>query len=466
MPVPSTGSIEKKTIGHVFPRRLHVGIENEMSGYELVLLQKWGTSWRYCDIGYNKRVLKSAGNTPVNNLPLAQIRVEGAADHKKGTPEHITGPLRISTPSFDVTRECLELLMKCFKFWVMEKPFAMPPFSIEHDKNVYVFLENIIKMYNDQLKIMGSWDKEKHYELYKLKLDQPFYAHWAVTRRAGKAAAKLNTQANIEVPFRSIGQPSGDTDLAKFFGSGNKKVFLKCRELAQGMVQDVFAAERLKVTGKTGPVKLEKLNSLFTLYYFAVCMHVANSGHQKIQAALKGHGQSAEDRSEGAATADKSRWELLPKVQWKDLIEDGLSLYDRKVLLPLVESTVKWNALKVRMNQDLLNPGLGLNVASASLSGFHDSIIKTQAAALSSTGKPLPVERYAANKIVEYKQTDASGKVTVTQEVVEKTEPVIVFEFRQDVQMGKLGKPGGELSKELVNELDALQSYALREPLQ
>src|SRR5262249_43049929 len=142
--------------------------------------------------------------------------------------------------------------------------------------------------------------------------------------------------------------------------------------------------------------------------------------------------QTDTQRAEGGATANKSRWGLLPKVRWDDLIKDALSEDDRTILLPYINSAALWNQMKLRMNRDLKNPALVPEAVEARLNEIHDGIIKKHTMALSSTGKPLPVERYTAQKFHERIKMDATGKVTgiESQLVKSKTEPVVVFEFR------------------------------------
>ncbi len=462
---PPAPTVERRTIGHVFTKRLHVGIENELAGYELVLLGRRGADWEFQDIGYGKQVAFSVGKSPVHNLPLAQIQVEGAADHKTGLPEHISGPLRTNTTSFESMRTCLEKLTGAFRFWVADRPMVMNGYSVQLGGKVYVFLRHIIEAYNQQLENMAMLDRgDVHrYRLFKLKLDEPSHTRWAVTRKATHQAGKLNTQANIEVPFRIIGQPSGGVDLADQFTSGNKRLFLACRRLATAMVQTVFAADRQRVTGKTGPVKLEKLNSLFTLYYFAICMQAATRRQGAVQQRLIDLGQTSVDRAEAQATAAKSRWELLPKVEWKELMKNALSSDDRAVLKPHIASPVKWATLTTRLNQDLLDASLGLNLSGGELNAFHDKIIKTQEQHLSSTGKPLPVERYAAQKVVADVHLDTTGKVTAIEpaKYVSTTEPVIVFEVRNSGHhMQAIGNPSKPLAPELLRVIDQLQNFA------
>jgi hypothetical protein len=438
-----------------------------MSGYSLLLLQRWGLGWRACDISYGTQAAVTEGNSTVHNIPLSQIQVEGANNHKNGIPEHITGPLRARTPSFEYMRRSLKILCT----WLRTSVTCFRPYAVYNGVQ-YFKLSSILENYNRDLDFLARQDPK--WKLYRMHAKDPVYATWVVGQNKTHDFGEMNTQSNLEIPFRAIGQQSGGTDLAAQFGPRNKSIFLGCRQKAQELCQARFAARRRQLRGKatTDQVKLERLNSLFTLYYFSVIMHYLNEKPSQLKSAmhlLKQNGKvSNEDTEENRATKNKNQWGLLPKVEWSDLFKNALSAIDRQILSEVFQSGVAWATLKAEMTRHIkqIEPGIDA-MGDAWILNMHEAIMRTHSRHLSSTGKPLPIELAPANKVIRTTVTDDAGRVlSEEQELKGVMEPMIVFEFRHgghdtrryNIQF--LGKPEEDLTTQLLNALDGLQGYA------
>lgn len=458
--------IASETIARQLSQRAHVGIENELSGYSLVLLQRIGTGWRRCDIRYGMRAAVSEGKSPVHKIPLSEIQVEGGNNGKTGIPEHITGPLRPQTLSFDHMRQALGILRN----WLRTTVQCAHPYAT-HEGFEYHKLSSVLENYNRDIDFLARSSGDKRWKRYRMHAADPFYATWVVGLNKGKDVNAMETQSNLEIPFRAIGQQSGGTDLGDQFGPRNKGYFFACRKYAQELTQAKFAARRRELMGKKPgeTVKLERLNSLFTLYYFAVVMHALNSRPSQLKGALaelKQNGKiQSHETEENRATKNKNQWGLLPKVRWTELFDKAISEVDRKILNEHFNNGVKWQALKNEMTTHLLKIDASLDAGF--VAGMHESIIKAHSVGLSSTGKPLPVESLPGTKTVHYQQKDALGNIVKEwDEEKNVSEPMIVFEFRHGghdhskFNIQYLGKPEMKLSSQLLVALDGLQGYA------
>ena len=142
-----------------------------------------------------------------------------------------------------------------------------------------------------------------------------------------------------------------------------------------------------------------------------------------------GHGRA--NVSEGRATANKDRWGLLPKVEWKDLLEKGLRPGDRAFLSSWT-SGGKWTELKTAMNRDLQEVQVkGLADPSTARwvlerDRFHEQVFKG-GGGFSSSGKPLPVSTREAT----------SGGVTYQEVLAGRTGVGCVQYHTQIVAIGK-----------------------------
>jgi hypothetical protein len=447
---------ETQVVKKQFPAPLHIGTESELGGIELVLLRRSGAGWTFVNIAYDQQVVEGLSLTPVNKIPYAQIKVEGAAkDPRFGTPEHVGGPLNTGSEEHRIAREALHLLVQRIAGLTSDGGVS----TVSVNNKAYRPLDRAIDRYNLDLEqkanaapfplVKATWRR------FKLRTTRPDNAVWHIRKRDIGSATKVGTQVNIELPFTSIGQRIGNADLAEQFGS-NEALFRQCRQAACGTVRHIFAVERAaQKKGTVFPehVKLYKLNSLFTLYYYAVVMQwQIKMAQERIQVRLHALGEDPAARFEQSATSNKSKWQLLPKVKWGDLYENAISSHDRDLLKAHMKDA-RWTTLKNRMTTDLLaiiNPS-DQQKCTDHCNKYHDELFKSVTwwfdspkLALSSTGKPLPVSQMPVQKETITQRWNALGQPAERPEAATRmtTEAIIVFEVRMsgDV-LQKAGKP-------------------------
>jgi hypothetical protein len=199
------------------------------------------------------------------------------------------------------------------------------------------------------------------------------------------------TQLNIEVPFRNIGhipltpeEEKNDFALAFILqttegdciGTKQQEMFAACRRKANNLVnwefthiaQAYYANRHQNYDEYT--IKLAKLRSLFTLYYYIRAVE---------QTRLEGHVQ-------------KDSYELLPKVGVNDLIRNGLNDRDREVLVAVTGNTgsgprlanckrqpITFTQLKQQMNKDILECGKIISKNRPlhnGINAIHDAVFK------------------------------------------------------------------------------------------
>lgn len=398
-------------------KSLHVGAENELAGTDVRLWNEAAAQFE--EVGYDVKIAKTIAG-PVNAIPHVTL----ATDHPAKNPnramiEHVGGPRELADQTY-----AKELRIACQKLLeVLKNPGSYHPTVLLKGKQC-TLLKDVLDKYNLALPATGEYGK------FKLTVTDTPGKKWYIV-----PPAKINpsTQMNFEIPFRNIGRlPDGDepNDFAKAFTHADtKKMFVEGRKLANETVNQTFrplAAPRAAIV-VTDPdsIKLEKLKSLFTLYYY---MRVI-------------------EQYKRTYTPEKDSYELLPKAGVNDLIRTALSNRDRTILAEVTADNGRFSTLCGRMSADILKalqkgnplrqslnepaklfeihrgvfrPGEGARYHGETAGQYGTALAAVLPVANSiatipdtPTGKPLAVEHYAYDK---------SG--------VAKQEPVIVFEAR------------------------------------
>ncbi|MFO1325861.1 MAG: hypothetical protein U1F56_00770 [Rubrivivax sp.] len=419
-------------------------------------------SYELRDITYGMRVARSKGRVKVDGHQFlrTEIEVEGADKGKHKIPELKSAPMPVAhlapkqnakEPDRFLKRvdlktgqthalgrassemEAQNLAITLFKEALEQSVRDLPDFHFEINsaQNVqYYKLKRVLERYNQLIDWRAPLTLKALMQEFKLEEVRDGSWGWAV----GKLSSNKNSwtdatvQVNFEVPFRKIGTAGG---LPKEnFTPGGWVAYDSSRDQAEKMVT-WLCARNPKLDAR---FDRSRLHSLFTLYFFGLCAHWTNDRRAIVM---------KKESDEQRATANKSNWEVLPKVRWQDLWKEALSAPDR-ALIPM--DGEGWKALKTQMNERLKAVGEAITRANDALAPFrdgperqwnfgwmeiyhetlfHQRTFKTMGVdpktgqpvevehkphAYSSTGKPLPVGQGSLNGV---------------------SEPLIVFEVRR-----------------------------------
>ncbi len=247
-----------------------VGFENEMLGYELVLVQRSGPEWEFCPIGYGMTAASTAGTSRVGKIRYAELQVEGAASNpKKGMPEHVGGPTRVPSPtadapangrqranSFSCGHEAFAILRRtlfdaCSKPVTASTGFTSDPIGLSGQK--YFFLKNILDAYNRELEQLAARSgadsgAAEIYRAFKMTANDRGSRRWAVSLKNTRQHS-LGTQANVEIPFRSIGEIGGAQNLANQLEPRSKSALEAAQRYASGRVNSLRFSQPASTKG-------------------------------------------------------------------------------------------------------------------------------------------------------------------------------------------------------------------------
>jgi hypothetical protein len=378
-------------------------------------------SYELRTIAYGMPVAKAAGAVKVSGakLPMLKIESEGADPKKHQIPEMIGAPVKVGSTEFDAHNEAV----KFFKQAVDTSLRGTPDFHWDMDNGTTVQffkLKRVLALYNSLLDTYGHVSRREVLQGFKLQETRDGSWGWAIGRKGVKPvtgadpALQTAVQVNFEVPFRKIGQPNGMP--LKNFGSA-EQTFVACQEEAKTIVDELCAAYDKTLKTAEKDFDTSRLRSLFTLYFYGLCVHWENAN--RTQVAQKANS------AEAAATANKSAWEVLPKVRWSDIWKNALTDGDRK---RIPTSGGGWSVLLDAMNlrlEEVSRKSARPNMQELApfrtrddkhelhkpwLTNYHEKLFRAQEGAFSSTGKPLPV-----------------GKA----QIEGVSEPLIVFEVRR-----------------------------------
>lgn len=390
-------------------------------------------------IGYGAKVAKARGSVRVGKarMPLVKIESEGADAKKHQIPEMIGGAVQVDSRAFQIQVEAVRL----FKQALATSLRGMPDFHwsiTETGLTVqFVKLKRVLELYNSLLQTHSPIHFRPDILAYQMDEQRDGSWGWAVGRKGtipvtgADRLCQSTVQVNFEVPFRKIGAEGGMP--SENFGTA-WRTFELCQREARKVVAGLVDRGQEKSKSQN-MVDRRALHSLFTLYFYGLVVHWENDRRPKPR----------DGGQEALATANKSQWEVLPKVRWNDLWDHALDGADRK-LIPLKGSG--WQDLKGAMNTGLaaisheskgdhmkeFRPFRYTNAHGAPgfdidwLNHRHERMFKSQHEAFSSTGKPLPVGQ------------SQHGNVS---------EPLIVFEVRRS---------GSEFNREASKILNGGQS--------
>jgi hypothetical protein len=370
---------------------------------------------------------------PVANIPHISLQ----PDHAETLPnramiEHVAGPRQLTDTTYATQlRIACETFIKTFK----DANNFVP--KIRKASHHVTPLQNVLDKYNNKL------PNNPVYANFKLTATVSNRYDWYV-----KPARDIHpaTQLNFEVPFRNLGrlpEEGEKNDFALAFKIPEyKKMFQACRQCAKELVNSTFrpiANLQLQAGGRTladpDSIKLEKLKSLFTLYYYLRVV----------------------EQYKGRLDPGKDAYELLPKAPVNDLIRTALSNRDRAVLIAVTGNNAAFPALKTQMNADILACVQKVSIGKRQLTEpavvnqLHDGIFRPgaggryQGEGLAAYGTALDANPPAHNSFAN-KPDSPSGKPLQAQGYAydkngtSKIEPTVVFESRHsDHPFSKLG---------------------------
>lgn len=474
--------------------KLHVGFELEFGEVSLVsyrsarsLKAYFGsppaesTDTRNCrrsyelrDIKYGMRVARSKGKVKVDGHKFlrTEIEVEGADKGKYQIPELKSAPMPVaqlapkSKPS-DPDRfyarkdmvtgqdhaqgrasaevEAQQLAIQRFKTALENTVRGQPDFHFEISQAQtvhYYKLKRVLETYNQLLEHNAPFHLKSLLPGFRLEEVRDGGWGWAVGKKSSNKAnwTDSTVQVNFEVPFRKIGTAGGLPQ--ENFTPVGWAAFDGARVEAEKIVTWLCNRDP-----KPGPTfDRSRLHALFTLYFFGLFAHWVND-----RRSLMIKNESEETR----ATANKSTWEVLPKVRWADLWHNALSAEDR-ARVPM--QGAGWDELKKQMNARIVGVGTAVTRKVDAqkpfregpeqrwnevwMDEYHETLFHQRSIdshgprGYSSTGKPLPVGHAKLDGVEE---------------------PLIVFEVRRsgfNQEMSAVlnkGRPIGPLVEKLIS---------------
>jgi hypothetical protein len=334
-------------------KKLHVGAENELAGTCLVLWDTNQNDFIVPPYGVNIAVTE-AGEL---NLPKMSLQPDGVNPiNKTARVEHVGGARLTTDQKFeaDLTEAC-RILVK-----VLTDPQTFNTASkVTLGTKIVTPLSKVIQLYKNRL--------PPKLARFKLK-EVPFpHAIWYVEQ--SKQVEPI-PQLNFEVPFRNLGHipqsaEEEKSDFAQAFEDpwsvSQKEVFQTCRAKANQLVDKKFrpiAAYYYAGLYKAESIKLAKMRSLFTLYYYIRSIEQ-----------LKNEGK-----------VQKDSYVLLPKVGVNDLIRNVLNERDKAILAYITTDTHCFIRLKQQMNEDILECAQrkrsNLTKVHDSINAVHDAVFK------------------------------------------------------------------------------------------
>jgi hypothetical protein len=360
---------------------LHVGAENELAG---TCLKLWDTNLkRFVEPPYGVDIAETAlGDC---NLPNMSFQPDQIDKHKKtAIIEHVGGPRKTANSEHEKNlKSACRILVETLK-----DPQTFKKQERLKGENV-TLLTDVLDVYNKKLfrQYPPAQNPPRQNPIYlQFKLKAVAFSQTQVWYVKLSRKVDPRTQLNFEVPFRNLGHipitgAEEDNDFAQAFTKANhKEMFLACRQKANALVTERFlpiAKEYYQNTqGKTYTyIKLDKLRSLFTLYYY---IRAVERTRRKVQ---------------------KDSYELLPKVGVNDLIRNGLNARDREVLVqvtgnaggrPVTASRtpppITFAQLKLDMNKHIMEcatilygDSLSSNLNEIPLDALHEAVFKPEA---------------------------------------------------------------------------------------
>lgn len=345
-------------------------------------------SYELRDITYGLRVARSKGQVKVDGHKFrrTEIEVEGADKGKYKIPELKSAPMTVGNlapknkpkdPDQLLTRvdlktgqphalgrassemEAQDLAIKLFKEALEQTVRDLPDFHFEINSAQtvnYYKLKRVLERYNQLIDWRAPLSLKTLLQEFKLEEVRDGSWGWAVGKLSSNKASwtDATVQVNFEVPFRKIGMAGG---LPKEnFTPGGWTAYESARVEADTVVNWLCGRNPKLDPG----FDRSRLRSLFTLYFFGLCAHWTND-----RRALVMKKESDEQR----ATANKSNWEVLPKVRWEDLLGEALTSADR-ALIPM--SGDGWTQLKAQMNARLKAVGSAITRTNDALAPFRD----------------------------------------------------------------------------------------------
>jgi hypothetical protein len=383
-------------------------------------------SYELREIGYGMQVARSRGKVKVGGTKFlrTEIEVEGADKGKFKIPEMKSSPISVAQDARRFTNngtdegraskefEAQQLATRLFKEALDTSVRGMPDFhfDVTPAQSVNFFkLKRVLAYYNELIDSKSPHHLKALMQDHKLDEARKDNWGWAVGKLGNnkKNFTDATVQVNFEVPFRKIGTPGG---LPKEnFTSGGWTAYDSARIEAEKIVTWLCSRDP-KPPKDFDPLRLR---ALFTLYFFGLFAHWTNDR----RAIMMKRTESEEQR----ATANKSNWEVLPKVRWHDLWKEALTGEDR-ARVPL--DGAAWTTLKTKMNDHVKAVGKAITAANDAqvpfrdgedrkwnegwMDEYHETLFhqrrlddKNGPKAFSSTGKPLPVGQAKIDDVVE-----------------------------------------------------------------
>lgn len=299
-------------------RHLHVGFEFEFGGLHLSKYSRTADTYRLEKMEHGVPIVRTVGVKNIGDgIRFGEIQTEGVLDHPThGIPEHVGAPFRPGGSRFEAQRYALKYFKEAVGEVLASKEDFMLSIGDRVDEVRWYKLKRVVEKYNQKLAahsqkkspaIPGSRHTVSDRILeFRMQL---VGSKWVIGQKKTNWG-QASIQTNVEVPFLKIGLEGGMP--TRNFDNLTAKAFEELRQLARELV------DSLNWWGQNEP-----FYSMFTLFFFA--MYIQWQTEQQNSSKLLG-----KVGKEASIAAEKSRWVLLPKVEWQDLWEDALKEVERK----------------------------------------------------------------------------------------------------------------------------------------
>ncbi|QGM46183.1 hypothetical protein [Methylocystis heyeri] len=370
-------------------KQLHIGAENELAGTVIKLWDEQNKKWTEDRIEYGKPIARTYAQNAFQLPGRSFSRVELHPDQVKGKTarlEHVGGPRETLSDSEEVAlRESCRILIETIRTLKPEDKYT----STRGET-----LDSLLKRYNAKI------ETHKNQDVQKYALEPANKIAGCVYYVCSNDVKSVIPQMNFEIPFRKIGYipTNGDdpkSDIALIFNDSwdksetQKQIFILSRTKANELVDkflhkaaEDFYKERYKgqeLVSISG-IKLAKLRSLFTLYYFVHSVEYSKS----------------------TGTANdlniKDSYVTLPKIAINDIIRTVLNDRDKQILLSIVtgENYLKF---KTAMTNDV-------RFILKSINSQTKEPLQTFFRSLDQTAKFLEATQLSADKAREAKDKE------------------------------------------------------------